>query len=168
MIALALKQQYTNITIGPDATYECVIMDGKIIHWNRPEAQPVEADVLAGYDALADDRANAITDVKTAQVAVYERYATSAPGKDSVYTLKYAEALAYFADSSVGQYMQARVDETAEDPLTIATEWKSLGESWCAIAAQADAINDGAVSAINASDDPQPIADAAVARLDEL
>jgi hypothetical protein len=55
MLATALLQQYPGLVLGMDSSAECVVESNvngeRITHWSRPEPQPVEADILAAFDA---------------------------------------------------------------------------------------------------------------------
>jgi len=62
----ALRQQYTGINVGTDADADCVIVGGRIVHWSRPDPQPIEADVIAAYDPAPDIAAAAAAEADTA------------------------------------------------------------------------------------------------------
>ncbi len=60
-IVKALKAAYHGIRIGPgDAGDECVLVNGQIVVWDRPEPQPDEATLLADYDPLPNAKADRI------------------------------------------------------------------------------------------------------------
>lgn len=51
----ALQAGYPGIAIGHDPSSDCMLQDDGagpyIVHWNRPEPQPNEAELLANFDA---------------------------------------------------------------------------------------------------------------------
>ena len=148
--------------------------DGRI-EWdeNILGVRPTDAEIEAAK--LPAAKFNATNQVKAAARSVYAKYATDAPGKDAVYTDKYAESQAYSSSAEVGLYMQARIDLTGENPAEVAGEWNALGAAWRAIAAQADAVQDNAKRDIDAIEDSptavedvESIAATAIATLDGL
>ena len=151
MIALALKQQYTNITIGPDATYECVIHDGQIVHWSRPEPQPAVAEVLALYDPVLNAQSVATTAIKSAGATARGRYVTTAPGKDAEYRAKQQEVVDYDDDQTVGVFMQARMDATGETAVEVADLWRARTIACLAAGSSIAAIEDKALIDLEAA-----------------
>ena len=66
MIIKAINNQFPGIRIGPgDPLDECVVSDGQIVYWNRPEPQPDLAELLANYDPLPAQRTAALAALQT-------------------------------------------------------------------------------------------------------
>ena len=131
--------------------------------------------IVDAFDPLPFAKSDALARVKQSAADKYAQYASSAPGKDAVYSTKQAEAVAHYNnganDGPVGPYMQARINLTGETATAISAEWRAKSAAWNALAAAIDAIQDNASAQINAATDwtsVDAIASAALTAIEAL
>ena len=111
--------------------------------------------IIDSFDPLPESKSEAKTLVKEASATKRLEYVTQAAGKDAEYTFKAQEATQFNLDSSVGVFMQARIDATGETAATVATEWNAKSVAWQAVGASIAAIEDKSSQDIDAETDWQ-------------
>ena len=111
--------------------------------------------IIDSFDPLPHAKSEAKNLVKESSATKRLQYVTQAAGKDAEYTFKAQEATQYNLDSSVGVFMQARMDATSETAATVATEWNAKSVAWQAVGASIAAIEDKSSQDIDAETDWQ-------------
>ena len=120
---------------------------------NGNQSAEIDAAVQAiidNYDQLAVAKKDALALVKAASAKKRLKFVTQAAGKDSEYIFKAQEAAQFGIDTSIGVYMQARMDETSETAAQVASAWNASAASWKAAGAHIAALEDKASAQINA------------------
>ena len=112
--------------------------------------ESVVQSIIDNHDSIPSAQSDAKELVKEASATKRLQYVTQAAGKDAEYTFKAQEATQYNLDSSVGVFMQARINATGETAATVATEWNAKSVAWQAIGASIAAIEDKSSQDIDA------------------
>ena len=110
-------------------------------------------EIIDTFDPLPYAVIDALALVKEASAAKRLQFVTQAAGKDSEYVFKAQEARQYDIDSTVGVFMQSRMDATGEPAASIAEEWNAKSNAWQIIGASIAAIGDKSSIDIKAETD---------------
>lgn len=140
------------------------------VDYDSADESAIQA-IIDSFDPLPFARTDANDSIKLASVAKRLEYVTVAPGKDAEYKDKEAEADEYYASTTVGVYMQARMDLTSETALQVADTWNDKGSARVVVTSKIGAIEDKARMDMYAEGDwtqCKVIASNAIAALGEL
>ena len=138
--------------------------------YNIADESAIQA-IIDSFDSLPFARKDAINSIKLASVAKRLEYVTDAPGKDAEYKDKEAEADEYYKSTTVGMYMQARMDLTSETALQVADTWNDKGSARMVATSKIGAIEDKARMDLYAETEWQDcagIAEAAVTAIEAV
>ena len=134
-----------------DAGLSILRLDNEWVYDSADESA-IQA-IIDAFDPLPFAVADAIKSIKDASAIKRLEYVTDAPGKDLEYKIKQEEADEFYDSSTVGMYMQARIDLTSETALQVADIWNDKSFARGVAGADISAIEDKAAMDLYAETD---------------